>query len=114
MINWRNNYTLKSNSPITAIDTYYDEKTGTFLMCIGDDKGTIRVQDISAIIKQDLVPIEPVVMGKSSTQRNPYREFDTRTIVHVGNGSSSEITNDKELGSRKNCLVKEHEILQIS
>ena len=51
IVNWRNNYTLKSNSPITAIDTYYNEDEGKFLLLIGDDTGTVRVQDISAILK---------------------------------------------------------------
>jgi WD40 repeat protein len=43
LVNWRNNYTLKSNSPITAIDTFHDEKTGKFLLLIGDDMGTVRI-----------------------------------------------------------------------
>ena len=50
MLNWRNNYTLKSNSTITAIETFYDEKN--FLLIIGDENGTVRVQDISAILRQ--------------------------------------------------------------
>ena len=49
-MNWRNAFDLKKNCPITAIDTYYDEKTGEFLMLIGDEMGMVRVQDISAIL----------------------------------------------------------------
>jgi len=49
MVNWRNNYTLKSNSPISAIDTYYNEREDKFLLLIGDVMGTVRIQDISAI-----------------------------------------------------------------
>lgn len=41
IVNWRNNYTLKSNSPITAIDTYYD--ADSFLLLIGDEMGTVRI-----------------------------------------------------------------------
>ena len=59
VLNWRNNYTLKANSPITAIDTYYNPQTEEFVMCIGDDMGTVRLQDISAIRKQKQVKIEP-------------------------------------------------------
>jgi hypothetical protein len=50
LVNWRNAFDLKKNCPITAIDTYYDEKTGEFLMLIGDEMGMVRVQDISAIL----------------------------------------------------------------
>ena len=43
ILDWRNNYDLKLNSPITAIDTFYDEKSKQFLLFIGDEMGTVRV-----------------------------------------------------------------------
>jgi WD40 repeat protein len=43
IVDWRNNYTLQTNCPITAIDTYYNEENGTFLLLIGDEMGTVRV-----------------------------------------------------------------------
>lgn len=55
IVNWRNNYTLKSNSPVTAIDTYYDKTTEKFLLLIGDEMGTVRIQDISAIRRQKII-----------------------------------------------------------
>lgn len=43
IVDWRNNYTLQQNCPITAIDTHYDPKTNQLLMIIGDEMGTVRV-----------------------------------------------------------------------
>jgi len=43
LVNWRNNYTLKSNSPISAIDTYFNEREDKFLLLIGDIMGTVRI-----------------------------------------------------------------------
>jgi hypothetical protein len=72
MISWRNAFTLKKNCPITAIDTYYDPKTGKFLMIVGDEMGNVRVQDISAILRQTVtLPIRPV--DTSEVKRNPFR-----------------------------------------
>jgi len=42
-VNWRNNFTLKKNSPITAIDTYYSAETGEFLLIIGDEMGSVKI-----------------------------------------------------------------------
>lgn len=77
IISWRNAFTLKKNCPITAIDTYYDEKTGEFILLVGDEMGNIRVQDISAILKQTKTrPIIPV--DTSGIKRNPYRLIDVK------------------------------------
>lgn len=43
IISWRNAFTLKKNCPITAIDTYYNEAEGQFLLLIGDEMGNVRV-----------------------------------------------------------------------
>lgn len=77
LISWRNAFTLKKNCPITAIDTYYEEKSGKFLMIIGDEMGNVRVQDISAILRQTITqPIRPV--DTSDVKRNPYRLIEMK------------------------------------
>ncbi len=43
IVDWRNNYTLQQNCPITAIDTHYDPATNQLMMLIGDEMGTVRV-----------------------------------------------------------------------
>jgi hypothetical protein len=73
-VNWRNNFTLKKNSPITAIDTYYNPVTGEFLLFIGDEMGSVKIQDLSAILKQRNIPIKPVNLD--NVKRNPYRVVD--------------------------------------
>ena len=76
IISWRNAFTLKKNCPITAIDTYYNESDGKFLLLVGDEMGNVRVQDISAILKQtNTLPIRPFEQGE---KRNPHRLIDFR------------------------------------
>jgi hypothetical protein len=29
--------------PLTSVDSYYDEKSGTFLLLVGDEMGYIRI-----------------------------------------------------------------------
>lgn len=72
IISWRNAFTLKTNCPITALDTHYDPETGEFILLVGDELGNIRVQDVSAILKQKKTrPILPE--NTSEKKRNPYR-----------------------------------------
>jgi hypothetical protein len=40
---------------VTAIDTFYDKTTEKFLLLIGDEMGTVRIQDISAIKRQKVI-----------------------------------------------------------
>jgi len=73
-VNWRNNFTLKKNSPITAIDTYYNGETGEFLLIIGDEMGSVKIQDLRAILTQRNILIKPVNLD--NVKRNPYRVVD--------------------------------------
>ncbi len=43
LVAWRNMFTLQKMCPITSIDSYYNEKTGEFLIIIGDETGYVRV-----------------------------------------------------------------------
>ena len=60
--------------PVTAINSYYNEKTGEFLLLQGDENGEVVVYDISVILRKrpDIVPID---VTKGNVKRNPHREF---------------------------------------
>jgi hypothetical protein len=36
--------------PISAVDSFYDENDGKFLLLIADEMGYVRIQDISSIV----------------------------------------------------------------
>ena len=40
---WRNMFTLQKMCPITAIDSFYDAKTKTLKVVVGDDMGYVRI-----------------------------------------------------------------------
>jgi hypothetical protein len=71
VVKWINKYSMEIDIPISAVDSHYDEKTGQFILLIGDEKGEVKIQDITAIIKHyDLKPVD-IVTG--DTKRNPHR-----------------------------------------
>ena len=57
--------------PITSVDSFYDDKTKTFLLVIGDEMGYIRIQDLSAILVD--FPLRPVDIVSNNHKRNPWR-----------------------------------------
>jgi len=82
--------------PVTAIDTYYNEETGQFLLLQGDENGEIVVYDISVILTRvpDLFPVDITV---NNTKRNPHREFPIereerkKKSKTTGNDSDSDV-----------------------
>lgn len=71
LVSWRNMFTLQKMCPITSVDSHYDEKTGTFLLCVGDEMGYIRVQDLSSILVE--FNLKPVDVVTKNHKRNPWR-----------------------------------------
>lgn len=57
--------------PITSVDSFYDDKTKTFLLVIGDEMGYIRIQDLSAILVD--FPLRSVDIVSNNHKRNPWR-----------------------------------------
>lgn len=114
IVNWRNNYTLKSNSPITAIDTFCD--ANKFLLLIGDEMGTVRIQDISAIRTQKKIVIDPVDLQRPGRkeQRNPYRIIEMKHQSHEVSQMSTDNQIYEVKDGRRDPVVKESEIIQIS
>ena len=71
VVRWENKASMKEENTISAVDSWYNEKTGEFLLLLGDEKGWVKIQDISFIIeKYDLKPVD-VVTG--DTTRTPHK-----------------------------------------
>lgn len=71
LLQWRNLFNLVELNPISAIDSHYDEEKEQFLIIIGDEKGSVRVQDFYSVTKVDGMKPEDVVTG--NTKRNAKR-----------------------------------------
>jgi hypothetical protein len=57
--------------PISAVDSYFEESSGKFILLIADELGFVRLQDItSIIIDLNLKAIDTVT---HNTKRNPWR-----------------------------------------
>ena len=112
MLNWRNNYTLKSNSTITAIETFYDKDN--FLLIIGDENGTVRVQDISAILKQpEPFVFEDMTKVANRRQRNPHRKMELKPMVHETQKQHESLQKKQQNDGRKQPIVPESDVLQV-
>jgi WD40 repeat protein len=71
IVSWRNNHSLEKVSPLSAVDSHFDPKTGEFIMIMGDESGMVKIQDLSPIVREyNLKPID-IVTG--NTKRNPHR-----------------------------------------
>ena len=70
IIRMENTQSMTTSNPLTAVDSFYDEHSGTFLLLIGDETGWIKIQDISIIPKTyDLKPLD----FSKEAKRNPWR-----------------------------------------
>lgn len=76
IVSWRNNHSLDSHSPVTAVDCHHDPNTGELYLIMGDERGMVKTQDLSIILRvYDLKPIDVTKdeYGMVNTKRNPWR-----------------------------------------
>lgn len=67
---------MDSHSPVTAVDSHYEESTGELFLIMGDERGMVKTQDLTIIIKEyNLKPIDVTKNddGTFNTKRNPWR-----------------------------------------
>ena len=104
--------------PVTAINSYYNEKTGEFLLLQGDENGEVVLYDISVILRKrpDLVPID---VTKGNVKRNPHREFknfkEDAEEQKAGGAMDNNDSGDETPDNLKKVtpVVEEREILKI-
>jgi WD40 repeat protein len=72
LVRWVNKNSMEIDIPISAVDSHFDPETGKFLLLIGDEKGEVKIQDISIIISHyNLKPID--IVAEDNNKRNPNR-----------------------------------------
>jgi len=65
---------MEENVPVSAVDSYFDEENHQLLLLIGDEKGRVKVSDITCCVsKFDLKKVDEVEDNKD--KRNPYFNF---------------------------------------
>jgi WD40 repeat protein len=86
---------MEIDIPISAVDSYFDEKTGLFLLLIGDEKGEVKIQDISIIIKHyKLRPID--IVAEDNNKRNPNRFMPIERVNLDNNTEDGDIQSEME------------------
>jgi len=118
IVSWRNNHSLEKVSPITAIDSYYDEKKGEYIMIMGDESGMVKIQDLTPIIREyNLKPIDSVT---NNTKRNPHRYMQEevctldKTTATEGGDEEDQEEKDKEMKEEPESNLKGGDIQCIN
>mgnify|MGYP000515712329 CR=1 FL=1 len=90
-LKWINKFSMEIDIPISAVDSHYDPDTGKFLLLIGDEKGEVKIQDITAIITHyDLKPVD-IVTGdpkRNPTRYKPIENYSLDSAVEDGDNQS--------------------------
>lgn len=74
LLKWTNKHSMESDVPISAVDSYYNPVDETLLLLIGDEKGYVKVSDITACVRHyNLKPMDQVTAAED--KRNPYFTF---------------------------------------
>ena len=79
-------FTLQKMCPITSIDSFFDTEAKELKIIIGDEMGSVRIQDASAIFEK--LKLEPIDIVTGNFKRNPWRIFK-----FVNKGSKSAFSN---------------------
>lgn len=116
LVSWRNMFTLQKMCPITCVDSFYDEKTKTFLLIVGDEMGYIRIQDLSSVLTEfDLKPVDVV---SNNHKRNalrvlPIEKAEAETTE--ANDAASDMSSQYGMDDHETVpLLKEGQFKQIA
>lgn len=52
LVKWCNKHSMEQDIPISAVDVFYEKEGQQFLLLIADEKGDVKIQDISIILKK--------------------------------------------------------------
>jgi len=59
---------MEIDIPISAVDVFYDAETQEFILLIGDEKGDVKIQDISVILKKYDVKEVDITAGENNNR----------------------------------------------
>ena len=79
---------METDVPISAVHSHYDEATGEFLLLIGDEKGEVKIQDISQIARHyNLKKIN--VIEEEGRKRNPHQKIVDSGLDYSGDDDAT-------------------------
>ena len=106
IVSWRNNHSIENVSPISAIDSYYDAETRSYILLMGDESGMVKIQDLTPIVRQyDLKPID---ITANNTKRNPHRDMGIEKNTLDKNSGENDRDSDDE-NDKKESIKEEPE-----
>ena len=71
IVKWVNKHSMEIDIPISAVDVFYCDITQEFLLMIGDEKGDVKIQDLSIILrKYDLKAVDITKDENGENQNN--------------------------------------------
>lgn len=97
VVRWENKASMKEENTISAVDSYYNEKTGEFLLLLGDEKGFVKIQDISYIVeKYDLKPVDVVTGDTTRTPHKPSKPPGGGLYKFIKDNEDDEVNSEVE------------------
>lgn len=94
VVRLENKASMKEENTISAVDSYYNPKTGEFLLLLGDEKGWVKIQDISCIIEK--YNLEPMDVVSGDTTRTPHKPCPFVNYIQDEDDANSEVEMQRE------------------
>lgn len=93
-------FTLQKMCPITSVDSFYDPESNVLKIIIGDEMGSVRIQDASALFTH--VSLKPVDVVTGNLKRNPWRIFKFKDSATNEDGSKDNFSFTKDTSEGRN------------
>jgi WD40 repeat protein len=69
LLKWTNKHSMESDVPISAVDCHFNPVDKTLLLLIGDEKGYVKVSDITCCVRH--YNLDQVILDTKDGRRNP-------------------------------------------
>ena len=98
---------MEIDIPISAVDVFYDEGTGEFLLLIADEKGDVKIQDISIILKK--YDVKPVDITKETLNRMGKKKLplEKQIEIEISEELQAYLANKDQEGELKTGEIKQ-------
>ena len=96
LLKWRNMFTLQKMWPITSIDSFYDEKNRSLKIIIGDEMGSVRIQDASTLFEDEEIKLKPIDVVEGNIKRNPWRIFKQEKAKEKNSEAKENVDSDSD------------------
>ena len=88
---------MEIDIPISAVDVYYCDLTEEFLLLIGDEKGDVKIQDISVILRK--YNLKPVDIAKENLNRMGKKKLplERQIEIELSDEMKEELARNKDI-----------------